>query len=480
MIKKLKELLTRYDFVLVTASTVICSALNFFFSVWAKRYVGTYDYGIYSTCLLFQSYFMYAQMGVLNSYIRDYPQALGRKDYADAEKMRQITFTYLIVIYTIILLVIDAVVLIINGGNPFRDFYAFGYFAVPFILLVKLVDDVSVDTIRIEGHYNLSALYGFLRTSISVLIGMVAVKYIGYYALYLTPFIASLLSVIFNNRYGVRRWKPTMDFKYLKTMIWYGFPQTFQALVWTLVTSVDKIVILAFMTTEALGEYTISTMGFTTLVIIPQTIGLVFYNKISKLYGETGDTDMLITRAASYTGVVATITGGACLAVFYFLPAFVQYFMPNYVAGITAAQIIVIGVAVYSTTIIFGNVFSVLKMNAILVVNSLILLAFNVGFSVGLVFVLGKTIENVAFGTAISYVLYSLMMIIRIKSNFGHSVVKLLMASWAPLLVVVVPGLLFYFLIPSFVVATVLSVVTVIVSFVYIWFSRKRAEQKTV
>lgn len=477
MIKKLKELLTKYDFVLVTASTVTCSALNFFFSVFAKRYVNTTDYGIYSTCLLFQSYFMYAQMGVLNSYIRDYPQALGRKDYDDAKKMRNITFTYLIAIYSILLLIIDGVVLFINHGHIFNNYYSFGYFAVPIILLVKLVDDASVDTIRIEGHYNLSALYGFLRTTISVVIAMVAVRYIGYYALYLAPFLSSLLSVIFNKRYGIQRWKPLMDFKYLKTMIYYGFPQTFQSLVWTLVTSVDKIVILAFMTTEALGEYSVSTMGFTTLVIIPQTIGLVFYNKISKLYGETGDTDILIKRAASYTGIVATITGGACLAVFYFLPAFVKYFMPNFVAGTVAAQIIVIGVAIYSTTIIFGNVFSVLKLNTILVVNSLILLAFNISFSVGLVFICGKTIENVAFGTAISYALYSFMMLLRIKSKFGYSVMQLFKASWVPLLVVVVPGLLFYFLIPSFVVATILSVCMVLISYAYIWFKRKKKEE---
>ena len=88
ILTKLLDKIKSADFILVTLSTVTCSAMSFVFSVYNKRIVATYPLGIYSTCLLAQTYMNYAQFGVLNAYNRDYPQALGRKDYAEANRLK--------------------------------------------------------------------------------------------------------------------------------------------------------------------------------------------------------------------------------------------------------------------------------------------------------------------------------------------------------------------------------------------------------
>ena len=472
LFSKIRSLLTKYDFILVTASTVVCSAMSFIFNVYARSLVNPDNMGIYSTCLLLQTYLTYAQLGVLNSYNRDYPQALGRKDYEDADKMRNSVFSYLISMFLIVTLVVDVAVAIIYHGNM-SDYYAFGYLVVPVILLVKCLDDCSVSTARIQGKYNYSAGAGFLRTCIAMALGVVAINLWGYYGLYVMPFASAVLGIIFFGKYAIRHVHFLLDFSYIKGMILGGLPLLFESLIWTLVSSVDKFVILIFMTRYDLGVYSVPIMGFTTMVLIPQTISGVFYNKISRLYGATGDEMQLLDEAAKYTGIVSTLTGGACVGVFYLLPLFVQIFMPKYTDGNAASQILIIGVAIYSTTMILGNIFSVLKLNISLIMNSIYLCIFNTVFSTGLVLLVDRTIEMVAVGTLISYALYSLLLIFKLNKRFGYSVVKLLKKSWMPLLMVVIPGILFYFIIPSFMVALILSVFTVLGSYAIIYVKWK-------
>ncbi|MCF0187741.1 MAG: polysaccharide biosynthesis C-terminal domain-containing protein [Bacteroidaceae bacterium] len=148
--------------------------------------------------------------------------------------------------------------------------------------------------------------------------------------------------------------------------------------------------------------------------------------------------------------------------------------MPKYTDGNAASQILIIGVAIYSTTMILGNIFSVLKLNKSLIMNSIYLCIFNVVFSCGLVMFVGKNIEMVAVGTGISYALYSLMLIMKLKSRFNYSAVKLLAKSWLPLLAVVAPGVIFYFVIPNFYVAMALSAFTVLLSYGIIWKTLKK------
>ena len=76
----LSEKFENIDFIVVSASTVIASAISFLFSVISRRYLSPLEYGTYSTCLLLQTYISYGQLGVLNSYNRDYPQLIGAEE----------------------------------------------------------------------------------------------------------------------------------------------------------------------------------------------------------------------------------------------------------------------------------------------------------------------------------------------------------------------------------------------------------------
>ena len=467
MLTKLLEKIKSADFILVTISTVVCSGLSFIFSVYSKSIVPTYPLGIYSTCLLAQTYMNYAQFGVLNAYNRDYPQALGRKDMDTAAKLKNTAMTFMLLVYLVIFVVFEAWVVIHYHGSigvdEYQTYYAFGYAMCPIMILLKSFDDMANATVRMNGKYNLSALIGFVRTVIAFLIGVLALKLIGYFGLYAMTVSSAVLGIILFYKNSFKGARLEFDFSYMKIMIIGGLPLLINSLIWTLVQSVDKFVILGFLDTEALGVYSVPLMGFTTMVLIPQTISQVFYIKISRLYGAHGDKTELLERASYFTSITSVISGAACVMVFYIMPIFVQFFMPMYTDGTPATQILIIGVAIYSTTMIFGNIFSVLKLNKSLIANSVALCIFNVIFSSALVLFVDRSINMVAIGTGMSYALYSLLLMVKLSRKFDYSFLKLFIASWVPLLAIVVPSILFYMFIENIYVAAALAGFTMII-----------------
>ena len=451
MLTKLLEKLKSADFILVTLSTVACSAMSFVFSVYNKRIVATYPLGIYSTCLLAQTYMNYAQFGVLNAYNRDYPQALGRKDYDEANRLKNTAMTFMLMIYALIFVVFEIWVAIhyrgVVGNDTYGTYYAFGYMLCPIMILLKSFDDMSNSTVRMNGHYNKSAAIGFIRTVLALVIGVIAINVAGYYGLYAMAISSAVLGIIMFRSEAFKGAKLSFDFSYMKLMIIGGLPLLINSLIWTVVQSVDKFVILGFLSTEALGVYSVPLMGFTTMVLVPQTISQVFYIKVSHLYGANHDEQELLSKAAYFSRITSFISGAACLFVYFVMPIFVHFFMPMYTEGTDATQILVIGVAIYSTTMLYGNIFSVLKLNKSLIANSVALCIFNAIFSSALVLFVERSINMVAIGTGLSYALYSLLLVVKLSKRFKFSFWKLLVNSWWPAVGILIPGLMIYQLI---------------------------------
>ncbi|SFI04873.1 Membrane protein involved in the export of O-antigen and teichoic acid [Pseudobutyrivibrio sp. OR37] len=448
MLRKILDKIKNADFILVTLSTVACSAMSFVFSVYNKRIVATHPLGIYSTCLLAQTYMNYAQFGVLNAYNRDYPQALGRKDYDEANRLKNTAMTFMLIVYAIVFVVFEMWVAIHYSGRIGADIdstqYAFGYMLCPIMILLKSFDDMSNSTVRMNGHYNKSAAIGFVRTILALTIGVIAINVAGYYGLYAMTFSSALLGILFFRSEAFKGAKLTFDWNFMKVMIIGGLPLLINSLIWTIVQSVDKFVILGFLSTDDLGVYSVPLMGFTTMVLVPQTISQVFYIKISHLYGANHDETELLDKAAYFSRVTSFISGGACIFVYFVMPIFVHFFMPMYTEGTKATQILVIGVAIYATTMLYGNIFSVLKLNKSLIANSVALCIFNAIFSSGLVLFVDRSINMVAIGTGLSYGLYSLLLVIKLSKRFKFSFWKLIVNSWGPAVGIIIPGLLIY------------------------------------
>lgn len=456
-LKSVLSLISKMDYIVVTASTVICSLLSFLYSIYAKKYIDPLEYGIFSTCTLIQSYLSYAQLGTMSSYNRDYPRLLGANELDKAERLRETTQTYIFSVYSVIVIVVSVFsslsFLTIRGDNR----YHLGYILISVVLLLDNIVSIGLSTTRIRGKYCYSAIAEFAKTGIAIVVGLFFIKLFGYYGLYLKLLISSATALILYSSYGLRPFRFKLDKQILKHSIKSGLPLMVSSLIYTIMSSIDKFIILFFMDTYTLGIYSVPILGFNTMVLIPQTISQLFYYKLSGYYGKTGSEKALVEKCNYYTKILSLCTSVVVVIAFYILPIFVKWIMPMYTDGIIPAQILMIGVAVYGATMLYGNIFSVLQWNKELINTSILLCCFNAILSTGAVVILEMNLSSVAIGTSISYALYSFVIVLILIRKTESSLKEIVSSGYLPFLLITTPCLLCYFVLPNNMLALIIS-----------------------
>lgn len=447
MQEKIKALISRSsEHFYYVGATIISAAAHFLYSVYVKAHIDPLEYGIYSTCLLLQTYMTYAQLGSLNAFNRDYPQLIGAGDKEKARKYRNTTFSFLIIVFGIATLAITALLLFVFHDNDSR--YIYGLILCAVSTTVTILENFLASRVRIDGNFKFTS-FVLVAELISVVIGFFMISQIGYYALYLVTIGSMVIGILLYYKKGMSDLNLSVDKQLLRTTIISGMPLLINSLIWTVVNSIDQFIILGFINTEALGIYSIAQMAFSYMVLIPSAMSQLFYVKLGKVYGATKAPEELNNYAIKYTLVLAMVISFIVICAYFFMEPLVNWLMPKYSDGIKSAQILLIGLAIYSPTTVSGNILTILKKNGALLRGSVYLCVLNVVCSAGLVILLGANIENVALGTAISYLIRTAILVYQLKHNAGTDVKKMIQVSIVPVLITAGPGIVLYHVIDN-------------------------------
>lgn len=425
-------------------ATVVSAGVKFAYTIVARAYVDPAEYGIYSACLLLQTFMTYLQLGSLNAFNRDYPQYVGRGDWRDARSARESVFSFLAVVFSLATSALTIILFVGNNTGVIEGRYAFGLMLCAATTSLTVIENFACSRVRIDGDFKFAS-FVMVAELAAVVLGVAGVVLVGYYGLYLSNIGAMLIGIVLYYKKGLSDIRFCIDKKMLIAMLISGIPLLINGLIWTAVNSIDKFVILGFMDSEALGLYSIAQMAFSYMILIPTAMSQLFYVKLGKLYGATGDRSLLHRTAEGQTTILALISSVAAIAAFYFMEPLVNLLLPNYSEGVGAARILLIGLAVYAPTMIGGNILTILKKNAALLNGSILLCVLNVLCSVGLVVLLGPTIGHVALGTVLSYFMRTLVVMGQLKHHAGSNIKNLAVSILVPVFIVIVPGIAMYY-----------------------------------
>ena len=417
--------------------------MHFVFSIFVKAYVIPYEYGIYSSCLILQTYLSYLQLGSLNAFNRDYPQLIGAKKDEEAKAYRNTVFSFLFFAFLSSLLLVVLVLLFVRKNSDIDSRFVYGFIFCALITALTVIENFGNYRSRIESGFKYASLVTLFELA-SVFLGFILVRRVGYYAIYITSVIAMLIGIVCYYRYSYADIHVGIDKRLLRSVLLSGLPLFINGLIWTAVNTIDKFVILAFIDTEALGIYGIAQNAFSYMVLIPTAMSQMFYVKMGKIYGATNDEKKLSEIALRYTLVLAAITSTIALVAYYMLPILVDKFMPNYSSGVPSSQILILGLSIYAATMINGNILTIMKKNAAIIRSSLYMCIFNATYSVLFVLLFGAKIEWVALGTATSYTLCAFIIISQVHRYARCSVWDLIRSSVIPVSITIIPGVLIY------------------------------------
>lgn len=457
--------------VLFIFATIFSSGIHFLFSIYIKAYVLPLEYGMYSTCLLLQSYMSYLQLGTLNAFNRDYPQLVGSGEKEKCELYRNVVFSFILIVYFVSSIIMAGIIITISRTSNMDMKYTIGLILMVIITTITMIENYGNYRCRIDKGFKYISIVTFLEL-LSIPLSLFLIKKIGYYAIFINSILAMVIGIAFYYKYSYRDFKYVIDRKLLSTIIKSGMPLLISGLIWTVVNSIDKFVILGFINTEALGIYGIAQNAFTYMILIPTAMSQIFYAQMGMEYGKNQNIKVLTDVSMKFSTVLAAITSIISLIAYFFLPILVDNFMPSYKNGVQSSQILILGLSIYAATLIDGNILTILKKNKALLINSACMCVFNIICSIGYVMIIGARIESVALGTATSYIFCTFIIVYQVHKYANCKVWTVIKASIMPVCISLFPGVIIYNSVSSRVLGFMLAI-TCVVIFYWIFYRKQ-------
>lgn len=407
------------------------------------RVLGPTDYGLWNALQLLAVYGTYATLGLLSALNRDVPIYRGRGDEAKVARMRDASLGATV-----------GVAVLLSGGIV-------GY---ALWQRARLDPNLLLGIVFMAGIVGLQQLSGFFdvlfrsandfatvgrlrlyRTLAEMALAVVLVSALSFAG----RLVAAAATWIFLIVYAIRRNPfpicPRWDPAEVGRLIRLGFPLMAVDILYGVLTSVDRLMIVRYLDRTALGYYSVGLMAMSFLFVVPRVVWEILYPRFGERFGEAGEPAGLERLVVAPLFGVAAVMSILLGAVVILLPVGLAVALPGYLSGLDAARVLLCGSFFLALVAGPGNF-----IHTITARQTSLLLFYGGGLSLAaalnwLALSLGYGILGVAFGTALAYGLVATALLLYVLAHFsGWGVsVRRLLGLYAPF------GLLVLFLVVS-------------------------------
>jgi O-antigen/teichoic acid export membrane protein len=274
----------------------------------------------------------------------------------------------------------------------------------------------------LRSHGNMAAISGWfmLQGTIGVLLGLGAIPWLGKWALlwgWLLGTLVATISVVWRGRAVVPLVpSPSRDSVALLAI---GLPIFIYTASNFVMRTLDRVIILKFLGTQALGLYGLAVMAMGFLLTLPDAIAYVLYPQLLKRF-RAGGNDPAAIRDQVHRAMraLSLIVPALCALAYLAADDAVWWLLPRFLDGVPALRILCFSAAGLS----LANLGSVVQMS---LGRQLRLVPVAVGMtSLGATLDLvavhtGHGIRGVAWATFVTYAINSTILILMTESAMG-------------------------------------------------------------
>lgn len=400
------------DTLLYSSSTFFSKIFNFVRSIVVARFLGPSLYGLWNALSIILEYSRYSHLGILNAMNREVPFYRGKSDNAMVQKLRDVGFSMACVPSFVIGLILVLVSIFIESRVGSQWVMALRVIAV--VVFARQVYDFFKLLSRSDNKFVLLSKIEVLFAVIDLILITTLVIRFGFYGF----LWATVLSYVWILVYIFYRVRPRYNLKFcldrniLMRLAKIGIAMMVIGVILSLRTTVDRLMIIKFLGVTELGYFGISYVLIQFIFLIPSSISQIIYPRLVEKYGASNRDSSALTNYISISTLVLAysmplLIGEAIL----FLPFGVRLLLPQYIPGIAAAQLTMLGLFFFSAGIMAGNFLVTVNKLYLYFVFSLIVLGVN--FIMDYVFLkAGFGINGVALGGLVitSFVSASIML----------------------------------------------------------------------
>ena len=400
--KKILKDTSRY-----TISNFIVQAIGMVTAVVVRSGLGPATMGVWELLKVILQYSLYSDLGISAVAYRDIPYQLGKNNEAEAIKIKNVCFTYTLVVSVIISLGLFVWSFFQPENTPIQ--MIIGIRVVGLILILTSIYNFYVTMLRAHKNFTILSQVIVLNALLMLFGAVYFVPRLNIYGMFLAVCITSILCSLYifiKTRYQIKLFFEVKEFIYmLKT----GFPMLLSGIGFVFLLSIDKIMIARFLGFTAVGLYTIASMAIMTLFTIPQSFGIVFFPNMQEHYGRTDDISKLRSYIVHPLWNIVTVMPLIIGISYFLIPVIVQFVLPKYLPGIDAFKMLMLGApflcASYPSSIFFITINKQMRLAKM----SFVVVAISIGI-VSLFIKNGEGISGVALGMSCSYLVYFLVL----------------------------------------------------------------------
>lgn len=386
-----------------SAGTQLTQLITLAAAILSRRFLGPAQTGIWSALQIIVDYSKYATLGTMDAASREIPTALGRGDGEKADRIKNLTFTFISSSSLIIAAMVFTAAWVARPWLS-REIF-FGLCFVAAVIFLQRINNLLVATLRCYKKFHIEARFML----ISAVVNAVLVALLTYYFKIYGFIWALILSFIFNISYlhvsysYQFRW--IADWKQMKPLMNYGLPLMILGVTVTVLKSLDKILIAKMLGFESLGFYSIALMACSYLGNFSISIAVVLLPYSQERYGRSENgADLcrfILKSSKAYALALPLLIGMA----WFFVPLAVWLVLPKFAPGILSMKILTLSLFFLAQLQPFHDYLITIKRHSrlLILISILTAAAFAGDFTA---IRMGLGIEGVAAATVLIFFIY--------------------------------------------------------------------------
>jgi len=298
------------------------------------------DYGLLAIILLIISYSKIANLGILNTFDREYPKMLANENYFhDKESYKNTCFS----LFMINNMTYSIGVIIFSYWKYCNNMLYF--LILTLIAIGMLFDNINEFVVDIHrGHKNFR-LVSINRIAVNIvgILSLVAATYFwGIYGALVSIFVANVITIYF---YIKIKDKPylSLNVSLIKSIYTSGFYLFVVLMFSILMITIDRVVVAKFYELKDVGLYNLSRSMAGIVLLAFTSATYVIYPFMLSHYAQNPNTQSLQKYYEKLGLIYTWVTPLILSAVYFFFTAFIPWYLPAYKESLPFMHLLVIG-----------------------------------------------------------------------------------------------------------------------------------------
>jgi len=333
-----KEILSQVS--IYSSSTIVTQAITLVAAILCRRFLGPTQIGIWALLQVIQTYAALSALGVTNATTREIPFYLGKGDTRKSTSIKNAVFSFAACSSVVVSLGI--LVYVFTVRETIRTELFYGLLFVSGLNILQRINDLMITLLRAYKQFTIAGK----QMIYSAIVNAILVATLSYRFEIYGFMWAMCLSFFFNIGYLMMRYRFhirfDMNWTLIRGLIAYGFPLMILSMLGVIFLSIDKLMIVRYLSFEALGLYGVAILAANLIARFPSSVGTVLLPNFHEKYGETGNKQDLLkyltksTRAFTYSMPVVIALA------WFFVPHVIKLVLPAFVDSIPALKILIL------------------------------------------------------------------------------------------------------------------------------------------